>query len=130
MKNEEDFLKINYPRIPKSNKGGCVLDGPYVVVHASEGNGTEWAIVALDWCNDASKIPPERFPRFGVRWGRWGGFPLVGEDDSVPVWMILPGEVSIAILKGGAFGLPSQKISLLEDFLAGKITGKDLKKQW
>jgi|GEM_PF-3530366 len=129
MLNDEDFLKIKSPKISNSNKGGGVLGGPYVVVHASEENGAEWAIVALDWCNNASKIPPERLPRFGVRWGCQKGFPLAGEDYPVPVWMILPIKVTDAILKNGAFGLPQEKINWLKKFVAGG-DGKELKRKW
>lgn len=103
----DDNTKILGITSPKNN-----VKGPYVVVykHLEE----RWAIVAMDW---------DGKPRIGIRWF-WGngGNPF---SSGKPIWLVVPPSLSKGILAG--LPLDHTFSRKLDDFLAGKIIGTDLK---
>jgi hypothetical protein len=100
---DANILAINSPK-------SCV-DGPYKIVykHIEE----RWVIIALDWNGQ---------PRLGIRWF-WdkSGNPI---SRGYPTWFVIPPSMSNTILNG----LPLDFVfrSIIVDFLANKISGKDL----
>ncbi len=100
---DERILEINSPT---GNK-------PYKVIHKDVKN--RWAIVALDW---------ETYPRLGIRWFWYdSGTPAYFGDAT---WFMFPVELTKSILSG--LPLSHEFSNVVEDFLARKITGDELKK--
>ena len=103
MTKDADILQIQSPR-PS-------VDGPYVVVYKDLTD--RWAIVALDWDEE---------PRLGIRWF-WGngGTPF---SSAHPIWLVIPPILSKSILLG--LVIENELSMKIDDFLSGKISGKDL----
>jgi len=104
IKDDENILKIDSPR--------ASLSGPYAVVFKNIEE--RWAIVAFDW---------DGAPRLGIRWF-WGngGNPFSSGHGT---WLVIPPSLSKNVLSG----LPIDHTfnGKLDDFLCGKIEGKQLK---
>jgi|SRR5215218_2087052 len=107
--NLDDDLEILSLSSPRTNVGG-----PYAVVYKSVVE--RWAIVALDW--DAE-------PRLGIRWF-WGGGgnPF---SSSHPTWLVIPPSLSRGML--ASLPLPHKFHRMLDDFLAGVMTGNELRRK-
>ena len=105
LESNEEILKINSPQ--------NLLEGPYVVVykHLIE----RWAIVAFNWSGK---------PRLGMRWF-WDskGNPISNHH---PIWFVIPPSLSKTILNG--LPIEHKFSNKIEEFLAGNIKGKELKK--
>lgn len=101
---DDDILSINSPR--------GKVDGPYLVIHKNADQ--RYALVALDWDGE---------PRIGIRWF-WES---VGnpQSRSVPTWTILPDDLYRALQTH--FPLNVRRAHYVDKFLAGEITGKQLK---
>ena len=103
IEDNKKILQIDSPR--KS------LSGPYTVVFKNLKE--RWAIVAIDWDGE---------PRLGIRWF-WGngGNPFSSGNGT---WLVIPPSLSKNILSG----LPIDHTfsGKLEEFLCGKIDGKEL----
>ena len=102
--NNKDILQINSPQ--------SSLSGPYVVVYKNLEE--RWAIVAFDWGGK---------PHLGIRWF-WGngGNPLSSGHGT---WFVIPQSLSKNILLG--LPLSHSFYCKLNEFLCGKISGKELK---
>jgi hypothetical protein len=105
LSKNEEILKIASP------KGS--VDGPYTVVYKSISQ--RWAIVALLWDNA---------PTLGIRWF-WdaNGNP---QSHGVATWLVIPSMLQNTVLNG--LPLDFQFRHSLNRFLAGEISGKELKK--
>ncbi len=107
LENNGEILAINAPKDH--------LTGPYVVVYKDTAN--RWALVAMEW--DDKRC-------LGIRWF-WGnkGNPT---SSTHPTWLVVPGELSKAILAGLAIDhVFSTKV---DAFLAGDIGGEELRKSF
>ena len=115
LHNDQNILTINSPQ----NK---IFDRIHVVVYKDEID--RWCVVALDYSDDKNIGNP----RLGLRWF-WSkfGFP---NSRQFATWIVLPPSISDTLMKGGAFGLPQEKIRLLKGFLDGQISGTQLKRQF
>jgi|GEM_PF-1653200 len=112
LDDDNRILEINAPREKIQGR-------THVVVHKNKKE--RWVIIALEYEGDG--------PCLGMRWF-WNksGLP---NSRQYATWRILPKSMSEAILQGGAaLKLSPAKIGLLENFIAGKITGTDLKSKW
>jgi hypothetical protein len=106
LENDDEILKINSPKE--------LLKGPYMVVYKSIED--KWVIVALRW---------EGKPSLGIRWfWKKSGTP---SSRGYATWLIIPSMLHNAVLNG----LPLEfKIrDKINRFLAGKITGMQLRKE-
>jgi hypothetical protein len=101
--NDSDILKINSPK----NK----VRGPYAVVYKN--TTSKWALCALHWENKL---------QLGIRyfWGK-AGMPVSRWHST---WLVVPTELTTTILNG--LPLDAKFRSKIDDFLSGKIDGKDL----
>jgi hypothetical protein len=106
LDNDMQILSLSSPRRS--------VGGPYAVVYKNLNE--RWAIVALDW--DAE-------PRLGIRWF-WGsgGNPF---SSSYPTWLVIPPSLSKGVL--ASLPLPHTFHRMLDDFLAGVITGDELRRK-
>ena len=107
LENNNKILEINSP---KDQMG----DSPYAVVYKDLSD--RYAIVAIDWNGK---------PHLGIRWFWFAEGHPVSRKGSFATWFVMPTSLSRNML----FGLPlnhefSRKI---DDFLAGKIKGSELK---
>lgn len=104
----EDNNKILEINSPKEQLGGS----PYAVVYKDLSD--RYAIVAIDW---------DGKPRLGIRWFWYAdGHPVAHE---YATWFVMPSSLSRNMLLGLPLGHEfSRKI---DDFLAGKIKGSELK---
>jgi len=104
--NDHDILAINSPE--------SRVNGPYLVVHKDAKQ--RYALVALDW---------DKQPRVGIRWF-WDA---VGNPQSTgyPTWTVLPNDLYRKL--HGGFSLSAKNARLVEKFLAGKMTGEQLRDQ-
>lgn len=105
LEDNSQILRINSP---KEHLG----DSPYAVVYKNLPD--RWAIVALDW---------DGKPHLGIRWF-WS---TKGNPTSTfhPTWFVLPAELSRSMLSG--LPLKHEFSRKIDDFLAGKIKGYELK---
>ena len=101
--NDSDILKINSPR--------SSVGGPYTVIFKN--TDERWAIVAFHFGGK---------PRLGMRWF-WGngGNPFSSGNGT---WLVIPPSLSKSILSG--LPLDHTFACKIDDFLCGKLTGKEL----
>ena len=102
MLDEEQILNVCSPKDE--------VEGPFWVVH----NGGNWAIVAFTF---------QDTPSLGIRWFHYGNGMPVGRNGA-PVWFRIPEELNNSILNG--LPLSSVRRHNIDDFLYGKISGKEL----
>lgn len=93
-----------------------LLKGPYYIVHKHPSD--EFAIVAIDYRVSTSF---DYVPCLGIRWMEGNGMPCRG---SAKMWFVLPGDMKDAILSYNRIN--KAKIPDVDDFLTGKISGKEL----
>lgn len=108
---DANILKIDSPK--------SRIIGPYVVVHRNLAD--RYAVVALDFKTDHNLIKP----RLGIRWF-WGkaGTPFIRRS----AWFIIPEELQSGVIV--SFNLSPRREGLLRDFLANKINGIQLQRNW
>jgi hypothetical protein len=108
----EDFPLEDNNKILEINSPQKSIKDPYVVVHKNLVD--RWAIVAIDW---------DGKPHLGIRWF-WGngGNPI---STGYAVWFVLPTSLSKSMLSGLPLG--HEFSAKIDDFLAGKIKGTELK---
>lgn len=103
LTDDKKILNINSP---KNSVGG-----PYKVVYKDLKE--RWVIIAMDWDNE---------PRLGIRWF-WGngGNPF---SSAHPIWLVVPPSLSKSMLAG--LPITHKLSSKIDDFLSGKLKGRDL----
>lgn len=108
----KDFPLEDNNKILEINSPQDTINGVYAVVYKDISK--RYAIVAMDW--DGS-------PSLGMRWFHSTGGHPVAHDYAT--WFLIPAALSLNML----LGLPlSHKFSrTIDDFLAGKITGEELR---
>ena len=97
------------------------IEGPYVVVDRSLEE--RWVVVALDWIHANG----ERAPSLGIRWFyETAGYPV---SRGYSTWFIFPqssGEFNLRVVEE-LLSIPNAFAEQVKLFLAGKITGEELR---
>lgn len=117
MLEDKEIFEICSPYTP----GRRLLKGPYYIVYKDPSD--EYAIVAIDYRVSENLT---YVPCLGIRWMADGnGMPCRGK---AKMWFVLPNNMHDAIL--GWQNINKANNQTIEQFLQGKITGKDLMKYY
>ncbi len=110
----EDFDLTDDSKILRIDSPQENLSGPYNVIYKDLNE--RWAIVTIKW---------DKKPCLGIRWF-WDvtGMP---NGHGYSTWFVIPDEIAFSILNGLPIK-PAMKLKV-QDFLAGKIKGNDLKEK-
>ena len=97
------------------------IEGPHVVVDRSLEE--RWVVVALNWIDDDG----DRAPCLGIRWFHGtAGYPM---SRGYSTWFIFPqssGEFNLRVVED-LLSIPNAFAEQVKLFLAGKITGEELR---